>query len=125
MFVAAAVLLREAVDGRTFSDVVRSLIAGAATVLLFWLLPALQPFLAIPLCVLAFSGLALLVGAVKRSDVEMLVGVFPQARTCRVSAPARSRETQRSSTDPGRAAPARDALNRPQRFLRTLRSGNS
>jgi O-antigen/teichoic acid export membrane protein len=75
-FVAAGILIREAVDGRTIGHVFRSLIAGAATVLLIRLLPALTPFLAIPMCVLVFAGLSLLVGAVKRSDVEMLVASF-------------------------------------------------
>ena len=78
--VAAGVLIREAVDGRTIGDVCRSLIAGAATVLLLRLLPALTPFLAIPMCVLVFGGLSLLVGAVKRSDVEMLLASFRNRR---------------------------------------------
>ncbi len=118
MFVAAAVLLREAVDGRTISDVVRSLIAGAATILLFWLLPALQPLLAIPLCVLAFSGLALLVGAGEAIRRRGAGGVFPEAQTGRVSArPAQPGKL--SAPRPTRAAPlpAREVLNRPQRLL--------
>jgi len=41
--------------------------------LLIRLLPALTPFLAIPMCVLVFGALSLLVSAVKRSDVEMLL----------------------------------------------------
>jgi len=73
MLVAAGILIREAVDGRTIGAVCRSLIAGAATVLLIRLLPALTPFLAIPMCVLVFGALSLLVSAVKRSDVEMLL----------------------------------------------------
>jgi O-antigen/teichoic acid export membrane protein len=77
MLIAAGFLIRDAVDGRTVGDVCRSLIAGAATVLLIRLLPALTPFLAIPMCVLVFCGLSLLVNAVKRSDVEMLLASLP------------------------------------------------
>jgi O-antigen/teichoic acid export membrane protein len=73
MLVANGILIREAIDARMIGDVCRSLIAGAATVLLIRLLPAFTPVLAIPTCVLVFGGLSLLVGAVKRSDVEMLL----------------------------------------------------
>jgi len=76
MLVAAGILIRDAVDGRTIGDACRSLIAGAATVLLIRVLPAPRPFLAIPMCVLVFGGLSLLVGAMKRSDVEMLLASF-------------------------------------------------
>jgi hypothetical protein len=44
--------------------------------LLIRLLPELTPFLAIPLCVLAFGGLSLLFGAVNRSDAELLLASF-------------------------------------------------
>jgi len=76
MFVAAGLLIREAIDGRMIGNVCRSLIAGAATILLIRLMPALTPFLAIPMCVLVFAGLSLLVSAVKRSDVETLLASF-------------------------------------------------
>ncbi len=76
MLVAGGFLIREVVDGRTMGDVCRSLIAGGATIVLIRLLPALTPVLTIPMCLLAFGGLSLLVGAVKRSDVEMLLASF-------------------------------------------------
>jgi O-antigen/teichoic acid export membrane protein len=76
MLVAAGFLIRKALDGRTIADVCRSLVAGVATVLLIRLLPSLTPFLAIPMCIFAFGVLSLLVGAVKRSDVTMLLGSF-------------------------------------------------
>jgi O-antigen/teichoic acid export membrane protein len=76
MLTVAGFLIREVVDGRTIGDVCRCLMAGAATILLIRLLPALTPFLAIPMCVLAFGGLSLLFGAVRRSDIEMLRGSF-------------------------------------------------
>jgi O-antigen/teichoic acid export membrane protein len=76
MLVGSVILVRETVDRRMVGDVCRSLISGAATILLFRLLPALTPFLAIPLCVLVFGGLSWLVGAVNRSDVKMLLASF-------------------------------------------------
>jgi hypothetical protein len=80
MLVAHSILIREAFDGRTISDVCRSLVTGAATVLALRLLPELSPFLAIPLCVLVFGGLSILVGAVKRSDVDRLLASFRNRR---------------------------------------------
>lgn len=82
MVVSAGFLIREVVDARMISYVCRALVAGVVTVLLFRFLPALSPFLAIPLCVLVFAGLSLLVGAVRRSDVDILLGSFrkPSAR---------------------------------------------
>jgi len=73
MFVAAVILIREVIDRHTISDVIRSLAAGAATVLLFRLMPPFTSFLAIPLCVLVFGGLSLLIGAVRKSDIEALL----------------------------------------------------
>jgi O-antigen/teichoic acid export membrane protein len=76
MLIVAGILIRSDVDGRTIGDMGRSLLAGAATLVVFHFLPAFTPFLAIPLCLCVFAGVALLVGAVKRSDVELLVGSF-------------------------------------------------
>jgi hypothetical protein len=81
MVTAAGILMRKTVNAATIGDVCRSLIAGAATVLLIRLLPAFTPFLAIPICVLVFGGLSLLFGAVKRSDVEMLLTSFRKPST--------------------------------------------
>ncbi len=76
MFAACMLLLREVVDGRMAGDMLRSLAAGAGTLLLFSLLPAFTPLLGIPLCMLVFGGLSLLVGAVKRSEVAALLASF-------------------------------------------------
>jgi hypothetical protein len=73
MLVAAVILIRKTVDGGTIGYVCRSLIAGVATVFLIRAMPELQPFIAIPLCVALFAGLSILVGAMKRSDIEMLL----------------------------------------------------
>jgi O-antigen/teichoic acid export membrane protein len=72
----AGFLIREAIDRSAISDACRGLIVGGATILLFRLLPAISPFLGIPLCVIVFAGLSLLIGALKRSDVEMLLAPF-------------------------------------------------
>lgn len=66
-------LIREAIDRRTVGDMLRGMVAGALTVLLFRLLPDLNPFLGIPLCVLVFGGLSWIAGVLKRSDLDMLV----------------------------------------------------
>jgi O-antigen/teichoic acid export membrane protein len=73
MLVAACRLVPEAVNARTIGDLCRSLIAGAGTLMLMRSFPPLPPVLAIPMCVLVFGGLGLLVGAVKRSDIKLLL----------------------------------------------------
>jgi O-antigen/teichoic acid export membrane protein len=83
--IASWFLLREAVDGRALGDMFRSLVAGAATVLLFQLLPPFSPILAIPACVLMLAGLSFLAGALKRSDVELLMASFRKPATNRIS----------------------------------------
>jgi O-antigen/teichoic acid export membrane protein len=79
MLVAACRLVPEAVNARTIGDLLRSLAAGAGTILLMRSLPSLPPVLAIPMCVLVFAGLALAVGAVKRSDIELLLASYRKA----------------------------------------------
>jgi O-antigen/teichoic acid export membrane protein len=73
MLVVSVILIRDALGSRTVGDALRCVLAGAATMLLFRMLPAFSPFLAIPLCVLVYGGLSLLVGAVRRSDIQMLL----------------------------------------------------
>jgi O-antigen/teichoic acid export membrane protein len=79
VFAVNTILITEVFDRRTIGNMCRFLIAGAATVLLFWYTPAITPFLGIPLCVLVFGGLALAVGAVRRSDFDMLLGSLRRA----------------------------------------------
>jgi O-antigen/teichoic acid export membrane protein len=66
-------IVREAIDGRTVADLLRGLVAGAATLLLFKVIPDLSPFLGIPLCILVFGAVAWMVRLMKASDVQMLV----------------------------------------------------
>jgi O-antigen/teichoic acid export membrane protein len=84
MLTAAVLLLRDAIDRRMAGDALQSLLAGGGTVLLIRVLPMPPSFLAIPLCILTFAGASVVVGAVKRADVELLLAsmrkppVFPR-----------------------------------------------
>lgn len=71
MVCASAALLRHVVDRHAVGDFFRSLVAGAMTLLLFRLLPAMPEFLGLPLCVAAFGGFSLLVGAVRPDDLKL------------------------------------------------------
>ena len=76
MLVACVAYMREVFDRRAVSDVLRTLAAGAGTILLIRMLPRFSPWLIIPACVLVFGALALVFGAVKRSDSAMLLAAF-------------------------------------------------
>lgn len=53
-------------------DIGRAVASGAATALLFHLLPPLSPFVGIPLCIAAFAAASVALGLVGRSDLELL-----------------------------------------------------
>ena len=57
-------------------DTARALGAGGLTLLLFWAIPSLNPWLGIPLCLGTFSGASWLLGLVHRRDLETLQGIF-------------------------------------------------
>jgi O-antigen/teichoic acid export membrane protein len=80
MLTANAILVPEIFDRRAVGNVCRSLGAGAATLLLFQLLPHFTPLLGIPLCVIVFAGAAMLTGAVTKSEVETLLGNLRKKR---------------------------------------------
>jgi O-antigen/teichoic acid export membrane protein len=73
MLAAAFMLVGPSVDRRVWEPMLRTLAAGAATVLLFLWLPSFSPILAIPACVVAFAVAAVLAGAVQMSEVRALV----------------------------------------------------
>ncbi len=75
-FVASWALIRTSVDGRAVGDMIRGLVAGVGTLLLFELLSALTPFLGIPLCVTVFVGLSWLSGAIRQADIDVLLASF-------------------------------------------------
>jgi O-antigen/teichoic acid export membrane protein len=81
MVVVSWALVKEAIDGRLVVDMLRSLVAGVATLLLFRFLPALTPFLGIPLCILVFGAVSWMVGSIRRSDVELLVASLRKPKT--------------------------------------------
>jgi O-antigen/teichoic acid export membrane protein len=68
----AAVLPRGTLDRTTLFDVGRALLASAGALALFQVLPPLSPWLAIPVCMVAFGLLALAVGLVSKADVSNL-----------------------------------------------------
>lgn len=73
MVVASWVLVRDYLDGRTVSDIVRSMAAGGATILLLRPLADWTPFVTIPICLALFAGLAWLTGAMRKTDIDMLM----------------------------------------------------
>jgi MFS superfamily sulfate permease-like transporter len=79
-------------------DLLRGLLAGAATVLLMWSLPSITPFIGIPVCVLAFLGLSVAVGLVNRADIELLGTMFrkPAPRASALRMPISVRSTDES-----------------------------
>jgi len=79
-FIASWIVIRDHVDGRAVGDMARGLLAGAATLLLFELLPALTPFLAIPMCVMVFGGLSWVSGAIKQADIQGLRAAFRKSQ---------------------------------------------
>ncbi len=102
MLVAAVVFIRDAIDARLIGDVLRSLIAGAATVLVVRFVPTMTPFLAIPFCVLVFAVLSFLVGAVAPADIELLSSAFrkrPVAGSSAVGVPSAGTPDVKAAVD--------------------------
>jgi len=65
----AAVLPPGTLDRGTLLDTARALLASFGTLVLFWLLPPISPWLGIPLCTIVFGLLALSVGLVSRAEL--------------------------------------------------------
>jgi O-antigen/teichoic acid export membrane protein len=80
--VAGACLLlpRGTLTSAAILDVGRALAAAASTLLLFWVLPDLTPWLGVPLCIAAFSAASWLLGLLHLHDVEALRGIFRRPR---------------------------------------------
>lgn len=76
MLIASFFLMRSAVTSRTIADLIRGFAVGLVTVVLFKLLPPFTPFLAIPACLVTFGGLAVLLGALRRSDIDVLLSAL-------------------------------------------------
>jgi O-antigen/teichoic acid export membrane protein len=86
MVAAAVILIRDAVGGDMIVDALRAAGAGAVTVLLMRLLPPVSPFVAIPVCVLTFLGVASATKLLNRSDVDLLMTAFRSRRAAAISA---------------------------------------
>jgi O-antigen/teichoic acid export membrane protein len=80
MIGASLWLLREFLSRAMLADVGRGLTAGVLTIGAMELLPALTPFIAIPLCIVLFAVLAVLLGSVTPDDVQLLTASFGQGR---------------------------------------------
>ena len=76
MVTAAVLLIRDIVSVAMGLDFLRGLVAGAATIAVMRLLPPINPLLGIPLCVVTFAAVAVVVGLVRRSDLELLPPFF-------------------------------------------------
>jgi O-antigen/teichoic acid export membrane protein len=63
-------LLRGAVDRSALLDFLRAAIAAGGTVVIFWALPSMTPWLAAPACVAVFMVWALASGLVLRTDLD-------------------------------------------------------
>jgi O-antigen/teichoic acid export membrane protein len=73
---ASILMLRETFDPHVLVDAARAMLAGAVTLVFMWWLPALTPFVTIPVCILVFFGMSLALGLVNRSDIELLTATF-------------------------------------------------
>jgi PST family polysaccharide transporter len=77
---AVLLLPRAALDPALAGDTVRAVAAALLTLGLFRLLPPLSPVLGIPLCVVAFAGISLGVGLVRRADLPVLLAILGRRR---------------------------------------------
>ena len=96
--------LRGVVDRHAFQDFLRAAAAAGGTLAIFWALPSMSPWLAIPLCVAVFAALALVSGLVLRTDVDKVVNLVRE-RLEGLLAGGRGQD-RGAECDPVRPAPA-------------------
>lgn len=65
-------LPRGTVDRSALYDVVRAIFAAGGTGVIFWALPSLTPWLAVPGCVIVFLALALAGGLIRPGDLKQI-----------------------------------------------------
>jgi hypothetical protein len=72
LMVAAILWLlpRRLVDRSALLDFLRAAAAAGGTVAIFWALPSMTPWLAVPACIAVFMALALAIGLVLRTDLD-------------------------------------------------------
>jgi O-antigen/teichoic acid export membrane protein len=84
---ALALLPKGTLTAGAARDTARALGAAVLTGLVFWMLPPLNAWLGIPLCVMTFSGAAWAAGLMRHGDVAALRAVLrPQRRAARAAA---------------------------------------
>jgi len=72
VFTFLALVPKGALDRGMLTDVLRTLLVAAATLVLFRALPPLPPFVGVPATVAVFTGLTFAVGLVSRRDLERI-----------------------------------------------------
>jgi O-antigen/teichoic acid export membrane protein len=77
---ALVLLPRGTLTGAAVVDTARALGSAVLTVLLFWLIPSLNPWLGIALCIGTFSGASWLLGLMRRRDLEALQDLVRKPR---------------------------------------------
>jgi len=73
---ALVLLPRGTLTGAAAVDTARALGASGLTLLLFWAIPSLNPWLGIPLCIGTFSVASWLLGLMRWRDLGALQGIF-------------------------------------------------
>lgn len=105
VFTGAMIALpRGTLDPATGVDVARALGSAGVTVLVLRLLPALPPWVAMPLCVILFAGASLALGLIDRRDVAVLQTLLRRQRA----------EAAPATTSTGSAAAAAGSTRRSQ-----------
>lgn len=75
-------LPRGAIDRSTALNILRAAVAAVGTVTIFWVLPSVTPWIAVPACVAVFIGLALACGLVLWKDLDTVTDLI-RARLAR------------------------------------------
>jgi O-antigen/teichoic acid export membrane protein len=83
LFAYLWLLPRGTADRASVLDFLRAAAAAAGTVMIFWMLPSVTPWLAMPACVLVFVALAYACGLVLWTDLEKVADLI-RARLARV-----------------------------------------
>jgi O-antigen/teichoic acid export membrane protein len=82
---ALVLLPRGTLTGAAAADTLRALGTAALTLLLFWALPSLNPWLGVPLCIAAFSAASWLLGLLRPQDLQALQGILRNPRSAVVN----------------------------------------
>lgn len=90
MFAGAIFLLqRKRLGPDILVDLARALSSAALTLLLFWWIPPLPLLIGVPVCVIAFSLCSVVLGLVRRTDIELFRALLRKERSAPPSQAAR------------------------------------